>query len=239
MRTVLVACAWLTGTLLFGQRGLIVSGAVEDESGTHIPNVVIALLTSESDAAERYVVHTDAGGLYGFADLKPGYYRLELQAPGFATATIRSIELSPLRKVAQLRTVLHPLPNGACLRDVYPREIRLLPVGSHRGSLAGFLRMTRPSSNRDRDRKKIQIVIRDGGRELTRIEAEKNTFRIPDLRSGKYTVQITGIGIYADIWDVTVREDLETEYEFPISPCRDRTCDPASRFKGDPILICQ
>jgi Carboxypeptidase regulatory-like domain len=240
MRIALLGTAWLSGALLFGQTGLSLAGTVEDASGAPIPNIVIALLTSESDLTERYIVHTDAAGSYRFAGLKPGTYRVELQAPGFVPASIGSIPVSPERENFARQTVLQSLPNASCSRDVYPHEIRLLPIGSNRGSIAGLLRISRPPSNtRVTGSRKVQIMLQDGGREITRIESQERTFRFPDLHPGKYRVQITGTGIYSETWDVTVRQDLETQYEFPLSVCRDRSCDPELRFKGEPILICQ
>lgn len=240
MRIALLGTAWLSGALLFGQTGLSVAGTVEDASGAPIPNIVVALLTSELDPTERYVVHTDAAGSYRFPGLKPGTYRVELQAPGFVPASIGSILVSPERQNIARQTVLQSLPNASCSRDVYPHDIRLLPIGSNRGSIAGLLRVSRPPSNtRVVGSRKVQIMLQDGGRELIRIESHERTFRFPDLYPGKYKVQISGTGIYSESWDVIVRQDLETQYEFPLSVCRDRSCDSALRFKGESILLCQ
>lgn len=38
---------------------------------------------------------------------------------------------------------------------------------------------------------------------------------------GRYLIRITGKGVYAETWDFTVRENLEIEYQFPLSMCRD------------------
>jgi hypothetical protein len=172
--------------------------------------------------------------------LKAGTYRIELQAPGFVSVSIHSIQVSPESQNLPLQTVLKTLPNTACSHDVYPRDLRLLPIGRHRGSIAGFLRVGKPPSNtRILKSRKIRIILQNGERELTRVESQGSTFRFPDLTPGTYTVQIIGTGIYSEIWDVTVREDLEAEYEFPLSICQDRNCDPTLRFKSEPVLICQ
>ena len=117
------------------------------------------------------------------------------------------------------RTVLQSVPNLACSRDVYPRDIRLLPIGAAHGSLAGVLRVSRPPSNARVAPRKVSVVVQRAGRELARVETDGNTFRVADLDPGRYSVQITGTGVYAEIWDITVGENLETEYEFPLSLC--------------------
>jgi hypothetical protein len=237
MRFGLMALASLCSTLLLGQPKPSVFGTLEDVTGTLIPNA-IAFLASESVASARFIVHTDGVGSYRFPHLTPGAYRLELQAPGFVTVTV-SLQVSPDTPTMRQRTVLQSVPNLACSRDVYPRDIRLLPIGAAHGSLAGVLRVSRPPSNARVAPRKVSVVVQRAGRELARVETDGNTFRVADLDPGRYSVQITGTGVYAEIWDITVRENLETEYEFPLSLCPDRGCDPAQRHKGEPVVICQ
>jgi hypothetical protein len=238
MRFGLMVVASLASTLLLGQTELSLFGTVEDATGTPIRNA-IAFLSSESVASARSIVHTDGVGSYRFPRLIPGAYRLELQAPGFVTVTV-AIPVASATSTVGRRTVLQSVPNLACSRDIYPRDLRLLPIGAARGSLAGVLRVGTPLSNAHVEPPgKVRVSVQRAGRGIADFETAQSVFRVSDLEPGVYRVLITGAGVYVETWDVTVREYLETEYDFSLSICRDPACDPAQRHKGEPIVICQ
>jgi len=87
----------------------------------------------------------------------------------------------------------------------------------------------------------IYVQLRNSQGELVRAATASlvEGFRFADLPAGRYSIRLTGPGVYGERWDVWVREDLELEYRFPEELCRDRQCKPSLRHEGEPITICQ
>jgi hypothetical protein len=57
-------------------------GAVEDSSGAAVPSAVVTL--TSVDTKVDHVTHADASGIYRFASLAPGNYKLSVTATGFS-----------------------------------------------------------------------------------------------------------------------------------------------------------
>src|SRR5262245_25428190 len=67
------------------------NGTVTDASGGVVPNVAIKITNKETQAARS--VLSDSQGRYTFAEVPPGFYRLEAQAAGFKTQVIDELQL--------------------------------------------------------------------------------------------------------------------------------------------------
>jgi hypothetical protein len=229
------------GSLLAAQTGLSVSGTVTDVTGVPIPNA-IALLTSNSAAGERYIGHTDATGVYRLSVSASGFYTLELQAAGFTTRRIGPIEL-PAGSQKSIATAVLQIGSFSCLRSaIDPSDLRLLPAGTSTGALAGEFRLDIPGSSKAAGHAKgdVRIILANARGEVLRTTTVKAgaNFQFADLPAGAYKLQTTGDDFYPENWDVTVRQDLETQYVFPLGPCLKGHCAPSERFKGQPPTIC-
>jgi hypothetical protein len=70
----------------------VVQGVVEDASGAPIPAARIVLKNQDTGAERRS--EADPFGHFSISGLPPGTYALRLEAPGFATATVKPFLLS-------------------------------------------------------------------------------------------------------------------------------------------------
>jgi Carboxypeptidase regulatory-like domain len=74
-------------------------GTVTDPQGAVVPNAKLTV-RSLATGAER-TAQTDADGNYQVASLQPGDYRVEVQAQGFQTQVVATLDLEVARTVAQ------------------------------------------------------------------------------------------------------------------------------------------
>jgi hypothetical protein len=92
MRTKLLLGAILcVGLPLLGQTFGEITGRVSDPSGAGVPNSVLTLASTATNAVRQ----TDSGndGFYSFPSVPPGIYNLKTEHPGFKTATSNNIEV--------------------------------------------------------------------------------------------------------------------------------------------------
>lgn len=66
-------------------------GTVQDATGAVVPGAKVALTLSGTGVS--FSATTDEAGNYGFAQLKPGHYRLDVTKEGFRAQTVSDIEL--------------------------------------------------------------------------------------------------------------------------------------------------
>jgi len=85
-------------------RGVVVAGAVQDQTGAVLPGAVVQLLTA-TGASERESV-SDTAGVFRFERVAPGNYDLRVEFPGFTTNVthlrVGSRAPSPLTIVLQI-----------------------------------------------------------------------------------------------------------------------------------------
>jgi hypothetical protein len=225
----------------------VLTGSVQDRTGTVLPSA-IALLSSISVPASRYVAHANDSGVYSFSVSQPGSYTLELQAPGFFAVKLKSIELSSGQVKVMPLQILQEHPNGGCSDDIFPQDIRLLPFGGHAGTLTGRVRFRRPTDvgpdRLSRDDlallRHIQISLLNARSELLGRKNAKaeGGFQFANLPPGAYRIEFKGFGVYDAGWSVAVPDDVEVQYYFPMEPCPNGNCDPALR-PTRPISICE
>src|SRR5438045_1922571 len=88
---VAVVALVLASTPLFSQSNGTISGTVADASGAVIPGVTITA-TNDATGVVTTVISNDAG-VYNFASLLPGTYKLSGTLPGFQTQTFNDVRL--------------------------------------------------------------------------------------------------------------------------------------------------
>ena len=76
---------------MFGQAFSSLSGSIFDPSGAAIAQAEVSLLSS--DTGSKRAVISDSNGLYAFAQVSPGKYRVSVKAAGFNLKTIGGLEL--------------------------------------------------------------------------------------------------------------------------------------------------
>src|SRR5215471_11737476 len=80
-----VAVLLLSGLSLIGQTLGDISGQVADPSGAGVPNSVVTLTNTATNAIRS--ASTNEQGLYTFTSVPPGIYSLKVEHPGFKTTT--------------------------------------------------------------------------------------------------------------------------------------------------------
>src|SRR5579872_3517697 len=97
MGTTRLVCA-LLGITLLGSTALAqitdatVSGTVTDPSAAHVAGAAVRAINEGTGVNTATV--TNGAGVYVFASLPPGKYRVEVEHPGFRRAVIHDIELA-------------------------------------------------------------------------------------------------------------------------------------------------
>jgi len=76
-----------------------ISGSVVDASGAAVPNAQVQLLLPGGKSA-IFTVSTTAEGLYTFTGVQPGMYDIAVQAGGFAAASVRGVDVDPIRETS-------------------------------------------------------------------------------------------------------------------------------------------
>ena len=85
-----------------------VSGSVVDSTGAAIPGAQVNLYLS-GGSKPLLSSTTNAEGLYAFLGVRPAEYDLTVDAPGFAKATVRSVQVDPARETPIARVKLQVL----------------------------------------------------------------------------------------------------------------------------------
>jgi hypothetical protein len=92
IRAALLALVLFAATSLFSQSSNgTISGTVGDASGAVIPGVTVTA-TNNATGVVTTVLSNDAG-VYNFASLQPGTYRVSANLPGFQTRTFNDVQL--------------------------------------------------------------------------------------------------------------------------------------------------
>lgn len=78
------ACVLALHSVSFAQFSGALQGTVEDSSGAAVPSATITLTNTDNQV--KHVATTDASGVYRFASLAPGNYKLSTAATGFGTS---------------------------------------------------------------------------------------------------------------------------------------------------------
>ena len=88
---------WFLGLLLcfglplLGQTLGDVSGRVSDPSGAGVPNAVVTLTNTATNAART--ANTSGEGFYTFTSVPPGIYNIKVEHPGFRTVSSTNVEV--------------------------------------------------------------------------------------------------------------------------------------------------
>src|SRR5215470_14376756 len=83
----------LAGGRVFGQTAnATLGGSVSDTTGALIPGVMVTATNTETGIVNVEV--TNEAGVYQFASLQPGTYRLTAELPGFQTQVARALKLN-------------------------------------------------------------------------------------------------------------------------------------------------
>jgi hypothetical protein len=102
-RLLVVLCLMAVGALAQSERGNI-TGIVTDATGASMSNLLVLITNQATNTSER--VTTTNSGEYNAANLSPGKYRVEIEAPGFKRFVEAGITLTAgntLRVDAQLQ----------------------------------------------------------------------------------------------------------------------------------------
>src|SRR5215831_212292 len=85
-----IVCLFFSAALVFAQStDATVSGTVADPSGAHVVNVTVTAFNIDTGIATT--VQTNESGVYVFAALPPGNYRVSAAHPGFRKSTINDV----------------------------------------------------------------------------------------------------------------------------------------------------
>src|SRR5436305_14398096 len=76
-----------------------VTGTVVDASGGAVPNADVNLSLPGS-SKPLLSTKTTSEGLYHFIAVRPAYYDVSVEAPGFVKANVRGISVDPARETA-------------------------------------------------------------------------------------------------------------------------------------------
>src|SRR6266511_3638131 len=88
----LLVCVFLVSTPVFSQSSNgTISGTVADASGAVVPGVTVTA-TNNATGIVTTVLSNDAG-VYNFASLLPGTYKVSAALPGFQTQTFNAVQL--------------------------------------------------------------------------------------------------------------------------------------------------
>src|SRR5215471_12621955 len=89
---VFLACAFFVSSPLFSQSSNgTISGSVADSSGAVIPGVTVTA-TNNATGVVTTVLSNDSG-VYSFASLQPGTYKISASLSGFQTQTFNDVQL--------------------------------------------------------------------------------------------------------------------------------------------------
>src|SRR5215470_14527408 len=92
VRAVFLALVLFVSTSLFSQSSNgTISGTIADSSGAVIPGVTITAANNATGVVTT--VLSNDSGVYNFASLLPGTYKLSATLPGFQTATFNDVQL--------------------------------------------------------------------------------------------------------------------------------------------------
>src|SRR5215475_7709982 len=81
----------LLGLCAFAQTGGEVTGRITDQSGSAVPESVITLTNTATNAARQ--VESSADGFYTFTSVPPGIYSLKTEHTGFKSVNTASVEV--------------------------------------------------------------------------------------------------------------------------------------------------
>src|SRR5262245_35640866 len=99
----LFVCALVAATLVAQTFTGSITGTVTDPAGAVVPAAVLTLTNLDTNEARRQV--SNESGVYTFAALPPGRYRLELERPGFKRFVQEPVEVR-VQQVVNLDPVL-------------------------------------------------------------------------------------------------------------------------------------
>src|SRR6266404_9744345 len=104
MRTLRIPAALLTfvffaSALLFSQSSNgTISGTVADATGALVPGVTVTATNNATGVVTT--VQSNSAGVYNFASLLPGLYKISAESPGFRTYVYSDVQLG---NAAQIR----------------------------------------------------------------------------------------------------------------------------------------
>src|ERR671924_1967068 len=91
-RSVLLAFVFFASTPLFSQSSNgTISGTIADATGAVVPGVTVTAANNATGVVTT-VLSNDAG-VYNFASLLPGTYKVSASLPGFRTLTFNDVQL--------------------------------------------------------------------------------------------------------------------------------------------------
>ncbi len=108
LAAILLCCA----AMVFAQTQASVSGTITDPSGANVVDATVSAVNAATGAVAT--AQTNEAGIYVFASLAPGKYRITAEHPGFRQAAVNDIELN----VGSKLTVNLPLELGQTTESV-------------------------------------------------------------------------------------------------------------------------
>src|SRR5580704_13282454 len=116
------AVLFLSGLSLLGQTLGEISGTVVDPSGAGVPNSVVTLTNTATNAVRT--TNSNEQGLYTFTSVPPGTYTVKVEHPGFKTTTSnvevqvqQSVRLDLTLQVGQVSELIEVSATAALLQS--------------------------------------------------------------------------------------------------------------------------
>ena len=206
------------------------TGKVQDVRDVGVPGTLAEL--------NQFQAFADAAGVYRFAGLPAGEYRLKLSQSGFRSSIIKSIHI--LYGEQKSTPVVH-LAIAGCGIDAGAQfdSIRFLPSGDNIGNLGGSVRLDKgrgksvPISGAD-----VTLLCSTGKACGAAKTDSRGEFLFQSLAPGGFSVRVTGKGFYPQASpSYTVEGGIESVYtSIYIERCHLGNCDPKRRPKKPPAL---
>ncbi len=198
------------GAEVSGKLGRL-QGAVYEGRRRNVVGVTV-VVGSETDGARRFITSSDVRGRFHVQDLPNGSYRVDLRREGYAPVRKSDVELRfPFRAVVEvLMTPVDVGADGAAAPRRQPSEPGAVTV---RGQV----------TVRTEDKPLGDVMIRfvriDGGDDPRQVlTARDGTFAVAGLLSGRWQVEVRGVGFLAIQTALDLGQDADLRFALVEQP---------------------
>lgn len=232
-------CLWvLPVTAQNGTASL--SGHLRDITGASIYGAG-AELRSEKPPGRLFKAISDESGKYSFSNLAADEYTLKLQRAGFASLTLKAIQIGEgeEKTIPSLELSIGPGCGGYAIVDY----LTLLPTTNGKGSLRGNVRLDQGLNKPlGRPIEGVDVALLCSVDSYCRkTKANSNgEFMFLDLPAGHYAISFRARSFYPlFLRDFFVEDGVESNYlPVGIEACPRGDCNPSRRPKR-PLAVCE